>query len=109
HPNEVLKVGDEVKVKVLKFDRDKDRVSLGMKQLGEDPWENIERRYPAKTRLFGKVTNIADYGCFVEIEDGVEGLVHMSEMDWTNKNANPAKLVMLGQEVEVMILAIDEE
>lgn len=109
HPNEVLKVGDEVKVKVLKFDRDKDRVSLGMKQLGEDPWENIERRYPAKTRLFGKVTNIADYGCFVEIEDGVEGLVHMSEMDWTNKNIHPSKVVKLGDEVEVMVLEIDEE
>jgi len=93
----------------LKFDRERQRVSLGLKQLGADPWQNIARRYPANTRLFGKVTNIADYGCFVEIEEGVEGLVHVSEMDWTNKNVNPAKVVHVGQEVEVMVLDIDEE
>ena len=109
HPSEVVNIGDEVDVKVLKFDRERNRVSLGLKQLGEDPWTNITRRYPVGTRLFGKVTNIADYGCFVEIEEGVEGLVHVSEMDWTNKNVNPAKVVHLGQEVEVMILDIDED
>ena len=109
HPSEVVNVGDEIDVKILRFDRDKNRVSLGIKQLGADPWENIARRYPPKTRLFGKVTNIADYGCFVEIEDGVEGLVHVSEMDWTNKNVNPAKVVQIGDEVEVMVLDIDEE
>lgn len=109
HPSEVINIGDEVDVKVLKFDRERNRVSLGLKQLGEDPWADISRRYPVGTRLFGKVTNIADYGCFVEIEEGVEGLVHVSEMDWTNKNVNPAKVVVLGQEVEVMILDIDEE
>lgn len=109
HPNEVLKVGDEIKVKVLKYDRDKKRVSLGLKQLGEDPWLDIARRYPVGARLFGKVTNITDYGCFVQIEDGIEGLVHMSEMDWTNKNVHPAKLVQPGEEVEVMVLEIDEE
>ena len=97
------------KCAILKFDRERQRVSLGLKQLGEDPWQNIARRYPANTRLFGKVTNIADYGCFVEIEEGVEGLVHVSEMDWTNKNVNPAKVVHVGQEVEVMVLDIDEE
>lgn len=107
HPSEVLKVGDEVNVVILKFDADKKRVSLGLKQLGDDPWQDIERRYPVGTRLFGKVTNIADYGCFVEIETGIEGLVHMSEMDWTNKNVNPAKVVSVGQEVEVMVLEID--
>jgi small subunit ribosomal protein S1 len=107
HPSEVVKVGDEVEVRILKFDRS--RVSLGLKQLGADPWQNIARRYPPGTRVFGKVTNIADYGAFVEIEDGVEGLVHVSEMDWTNKNVNPAKVVHTGQEVEVMVLDVDEE
>ena len=109
HPSEVVKVGDEIDVRILKFDRERSRVSLGLKQLGADPWENIARRYPPNTRVFGKVTNIADYGAFVEIEDGVEGLVHVSEMDWTNKNVNPAKVVHTGQEVEVMVLDIDEE
>jgi small subunit ribosomal protein S1 len=109
HPSEVVKVGDEIEVRILKFDRERSRVSLGLKQLGADPWANIARRYPPNTRLFGKVTNIADYGCFVEIEEGVEGLVHVSEMDWTNKNVNPAKVVQIGQEVEVMVLDIDEE
>ena len=109
HPSEVVKVGDEVEVRILKFDRERSRVSLGLKQLGADPWENIARRYPPNTRVFGKVTNIADYGAFVEIEDGVEGLVHVSEMDWTNKNVNPAKVVQTGQEVEVMVLDCDEE
>ena len=109
HPSEVVEIGDEVMVKVLKFDRDRQRVSLGLKQMGEDPWVNISRRYPESTRVFGKVTNIADYGCFVEIEEGVEGLVHVSEMDWTNKNIHPSKLVNLGDEVEVMVLDIDEE
>jgi small subunit ribosomal protein S1 len=109
HPSEVVEIGQEVEVKVLKFDRERNRVSLGLKQLGEDPWENITRRYPVSTRLFGKVTNITDYGCFVEVEDGVEGLVHVSEMDWTNKNVAPSKMVAVGDEVEVMILDIDEE
>jgi small subunit ribosomal protein S1 len=109
HPSEVVEIGDEVTVKVLKFDRDRQRVSLGLKQMGEDPWVNISRRYPEGTRVFGKVTNIADYGCFVEIEEGVEGLVHVSEMDWTNKNIHPSKVVALGDEVEVMVLDIDEE
>ncbi|MGO9513478.1 MAG: 30S ribosomal protein S1 [Steroidobacteraceae bacterium] len=109
HPSEVVKVGEEIDVRILKFDRERQRVSLGLKQLGADPWQNIARRYPPNTRLFGKVTNIADYGCFVEIEEGVEGLVHVSEMDWTNKNVNPAKVVHVGQEVEVMVLDIDEE
>jgi small subunit ribosomal protein S1 len=109
HPSEVVKVGDEVEVRILKFDRERSRVSLGLKQLGADPWENIARRYPPGTRVFGKITNIADYGAFVEIEDGVEGLVHVSEMDWTNKNVNPAKVVHSGQEVEVMVLDVDEE
>ncbi len=109
HPSEVVQVGEEIEVRILKFDRERTRVSLGLKQLGADPWQNIARRYPPKTRLFGKITNIADYGCFVEIEEGVEGLVHVSEMDWTNKNVNPAKLVHIGQEVEVMVLDIDEE
>jgi small subunit ribosomal protein S1 len=108
-PSEVVNVGDEIDVKVLKFDRERQRVSLGLKQLGEDPWVDISRRYPVSTRLFGKVTNIADYGCFVEIEDGVEGLVHVSEMDWTNKNIHPSKVVHLGDEVEVVVLDIDEE
>ncbi|MCC7325475.1 MAG: 30S ribosomal protein S1 [Burkholderiales bacterium] len=109
HPSEVLAVGDEVTAKVLKFDQEKNRVSLGMKQLGEDPWVGLSRRYPQSTRLFGKVTNITDYGAFVEIESGIEGLVHVSEMDWTNKNIHPTKVVQLGDEVEVMILEIDED
>lgn len=109
HPSELINIGDELKVKVLRFDRDKNRVSLGLKQLGEDPWVNIARRYPAQSRIFGKITNITDYGCFVEIEEGVEGLVHMSEMDWTNKNVHPSKVVKSGEEVEVMILEIDED
>jgi len=109
HPSEVVKVGDEIDVRILKFDRERQRVSLGIKQLGADPWQNIARRYPANTRIWGKVTNIADYGCFVEIEEGVEGLVHVSEMDWTNKNVNPAKVVHVGQEIEVMVIDIDEE
>ena len=109
HPSEVVEIGDEVDVKILKFDRDKNRVSLGLKQMGEDPWANITRRYPEGQRLFGKITNIADYGAFVEIEDGVEGLVHVSEMDWTNKNVHPSKVVNLGDEVEVVVLDIDEE
>ena len=109
HPSEVVNVGDEIDVKILKFDRDRQRVSLGIKQLGDDPWHDLARRYPPHTRLFGKVTNIADYGCFVEIEEGVEGLVHVSEMDWTNKNVNPSKVVSIGEEVEVMVIEIDEE
>lgn len=109
HPGEIINVGDELKVKVLRFDRDKNRVSLGLKQLGEDPWVNIARRYPSSSRIFGKVTNITDYGCFVEIEEGVEGLVHMSEMDWTNKNVHPSKVVQSGEEVEVIVLEIDED
>ena len=109
HPNEVVQVGDEISVKVLKFDRDRTRVSLGLKQMGEDPWLDIARRYPEGARLSGKVTNLADYGCFVEIEEGVEGLVHVSEMDWTNKNVHPSKVVQVGDEVEVMVLDIDEE
>src|SRR5690606_3606762 len=109
HPSEVVHVGQELEVRVLKFDRERNRVSLGLKQLGADPWQDLARRYPPNTRLFGKVTNIADYGCFVEIEEGVEGLVHVSEMDWTNKNVNPSKVVHIGQEVEVMVLDIDEE
>ncbi len=109
HPSEVVDVGQEIDVKILKFDRERQRVSLGMKQLGDDPWKDLARRYPPQTRLFGKVTNIADYGCFVEIEDGVEGLVHVSEMDWTNKNVNPSRVVSVGEEVEVMVIEIDEE
>ena len=109
HPSEVLAVGDEVTAKVLKFDQEKNRVSLGLKQLGDDPWVGLSRRYPPSTRLFGKVTNITDYGAFVEIESGIEGLVHVSEMDWTNKNIHPTKVVQLGDEVEVMILEIDED
>jgi small subunit ribosomal protein S1 len=109
HPSEVVSVGQELEVKVLKFDRERNRVSLGLKQLGADPWADLARRYPPSTRLFGKVTNIADYGCFAEIEEGVEGLVHVSEMDWTNKNVNPHKVVQIGDEVEVMVLDIDEE
>jgi small subunit ribosomal protein S1 len=109
HPSEVVQVGQELEVKVLKFDRERNRVSLGLKQLGADPWEDLARRYPPGTRIFGRVTNIADYGCFVEIEEGVEGLVHVSEMDWTNKNVNPHKVVQIGDEVEVMVLDIDED
>ena len=109
HPSEVLEVGQEVEAKVLKFDQEKSRVSLGLKQLGEDPWDGLARRYPQGTRLFGKVTNLTDYGSFVEIEQGIEGLVHVSEMDWTNKNVHPSKVVQLGDEVEVMILDIDED
>ena len=109
HPSEVVQVGQELEAKVLKFDQDKNRVSLGLKQLGEDPWVGIARRYPQGTRLFGKVTNITDYGAFVEVEAGIEGLVHVSEMDWTNKNVDPRKVVTLGDEVEVMVLDIDEE
>ncbi len=109
HPSEVLAVGDELQAKILKFDQEKNRVSLGLKQLGEDPWVGISRRYPSTTRLFGKVTNLTDYGAFVEIEQGIEGLVHVSEMDWTNKNVHPSKVVQLGDEVEVMILEIDED
>lgn len=109
HPSECVEIGQEIKVKVLKYDKDKNRVSLGMKQMGEDPWQNIARRYPAGHRVFGKVNNLTDYGCFIEIEEGVEGLVHVSEMDWTNKNVNPSKVVQLGDEIEVMVLEIDEE
>ena len=109
HPSEVVQVGDEIDVKVLKFDRERNRVSLGIKQLGSDPWVDINDRYPEGARLQGRVTNLTDYGCFVEIEDGVEGLVHVSEMDWTNKNIHPSKVVNLGDEVEVMVLDIDEE
>jgi small subunit ribosomal protein S1 len=109
HPSEVLKIGDEIEAKVLRFDRERNRVSLGLKQLGDDPWVDLARRYPEGTRLFGKVTNITDYGAFVEIEEGVEGLVHVSEMDWTNKNVHPTKVVQVGDEVEVMVLDIDTE
>jgi len=109
HPSEVLTVGDEVEAKILKFDQEKNRVSLGIKQMGDDPWNGLARRYPQGTRLFGKVTNLTDYGSFVEIEQGIEGLVHVSEMDWTNKNVHPSKVVSLGDEVEVMILEIDEQ
>jgi small subunit ribosomal protein S1 len=105
----VVNVGDELEVRVLRFDRERNRVSLGLKQLGEDPWVNIARRYPNSTRVFGKVSNVTDYGCFVEIEPGVEGLVHVSEMDWTNKNVNPAKVVQVGDDCEVMVLDVDEE
>ncbi|MCB1626335.1 MAG: 30S ribosomal protein S1 [Xanthomonadales bacterium] len=109
HPSEVVEVGQELEVRVLRFDRERNRVSLGLKQLGDDTWVNIGRRYPATTRLFGKVSNVTEYGCFVELEPGVEGLVHVSEMDWTNKNVNPSKVVQIGDEVEVMVLDIDEE
>ena len=109
HPSEVVEVGQELDVRVLKYDRERNRVSLGLKQLGEDPWDNIARRYPSNMRMFGKVSNVTDYGAFVEIEPGVEGLVHVSEMDWTNKNVNPSKVVQVGDEVEVMILDVDEE
>ena len=109
HPSEVVNVGDELDVRVLKYDRERNRVSLGLKQLGEDPWDNITRRYPNGARLFGKISNVTDYGSFVEIEPGVEGLVHVSEMDWTNKNVNPSKMVQVGDEVQVMVLDVDEE
>ena len=109
HPSEIVSIGDEINVRVLKFDKEKTRVSLGLKQLNDDPWGGIERRYPEGTRVFGKVTNIADYGCFVEIEEGIEGLAHVSEMDWTNKNVSPSKIASLGDEGEVMILDIDKE
>jgi small subunit ribosomal protein S1 len=109
HPSEVVNIGDEITVQVLKFDKERQRVSLGLKQMGEDPWKDLARRYSDNARLFGKVTNVTDYGCFVEIEEGVEGLVHMSEMDWTNKNIHPSKMVQVGDEVEVMVLDIDEE
>ena len=109
HPSEVIEVGQEITAKILRFDQEKNRVSLGVKQLGEDPWVGLSRRYPANTRLFGKVTNLTDYGAFVEVEQGIEGLVHVSEMDWTNKNVHPSKVVSLGDEVEVMILEIDED
>ncbi len=109
HPSEVVTIGEEIEVQVLKFDKEKERVSLGLKQMGEDPWQDIARRYPNSSRLQGKITNITDYGCFVEIEEGVEGLVHMSEMDWTNKNVHPSKLVQVGEEVEVMVLEIDAD
>ncbi len=109
HPSEVVEVGAELDVRVLKYDRERNRVSLGLKQLGEDPWDNIARRYPSNTRVFGKVSNVTDYGAFVEIEPGVEGLVHVSEMDWTNKNVNPSKVVQVGDEMEVMVLDVDEE
>ncbi|WOG30194.1 30S ribosomal protein S1 [Endozoicomonas sp. 8E] len=109
HPSEIVNVGDEINVKVLKFDRDRNRVSLGLKQLGEDPWVAITKRFPEGTRVSGRITNLTDYGCFVELEEGVEGLVHVSEMDWTNKNIHPSKVVALGDEVEVQVLDIDEE
>ncbi len=109
HPSEVVEVGQELDVRVLKYDRERNRVSLGLKQMGEDPWDNIARRYPANTRAFGKVSNVTEYGAFVEIEPGVEGLVHVSEMDWTNKNVNPAKIVQVGDEVQVMVIDVDEE
>jgi len=109
HPSEIVNVGDEIDVKVLKFDRERNRVSLGLKQLGEDPWVAIKARYPENTRVMAKVTNLTDYGCFAELEEGVEGLVHVSEMDWTNKNIHPSKVVQVGDEVEVMVLDIDEE
>jgi small subunit ribosomal protein S1 len=109
HPSEVVTAGQEIVAKILKFDTEKNRVSLGLKQMGDDPWMGVNRRYPQGTRLFGKITNIADYGAFVELEPGIEGLVHVSEMDWTNKNVAPSKLVALGDEVEVMVLEIDED
>ncbi|HEY9036666.1 MAG TPA: 30S ribosomal protein S1 [Pseudomonadales bacterium] len=109
HPSEIVQVGEEIQVKILKFDRERNRVSLGLKQLGDDPWVSIKARYPEKSRVMARITNLTDYGCFAEIEEGVEGLVHVSEMDWTNKNIHPSKVVSLGQEVEVMILDIDEE
>ena len=109
HPSEILNIGDEIDARVLKFDKEKNRVSLGLKQLDEDPWVGLSRRSPIKTKVFGKVSNLTDYGAFIEIETGIEGLVHVSEMDWTNKNIHPSKAVQLGDEVEVMILEIDED
>ncbi len=109
HPSEIVEVGQEISVKVLRFDRDRNRVSLGLKQLGDDPWQDIVRRYPAGTRVKARITNLADYGCFAELEEGVEGLVHVSEMDWTNKNVHPSRVVQIGEEVEVQVLEIDEE
>jgi small subunit ribosomal protein S1 len=109
HPSEVVTAGQEITAKILKFDTEKNRVSLGLKQMGDDPWMGVNRRYPQATRMFGKITNIADYGAFVELEPGIEGLVHVSEMDWTNKNVAPNKIVSLGEEVEVMVLEIDED
>jgi len=109
NPSEIVNIGDEIEVKVLKFDRERNRVSLGLKQMGDDPWADLTRRFPEGTRLQGKITNLADYGCFVELEEGVEGLVHVSEMDWTNKNVHPSKLVNIGDEVDVVILDIDAE
>ena len=109
HPSEIVEVGQEIEIKVLKFDREKMRVSLGLKQLGEDPWHDIVQKYPEGARVKARVTNLTDYGCFAEIEEGVEGLVHVSEMDWTNKNIHPSKVVEIGDEVEVMILDIDED
>ena len=109
HPSEVVQIGDELEVKVLRFDKELNRVSLGLKQFGSDPWVDVARRYPLNSRFFGKVTNIAEYGCFIELEEGIEGLVHVSEMDWTNKNVHPSKVVQLGDEVEVMVLEIDQD
>ncbi|MDP4652266.1 MAG: 30S ribosomal protein S1, partial [Haliea sp.] len=109
HPSEIVEVGQEIDVKILKFDRERNRVSLGLKQLGEDPWVEITNRYPEGSRVKARITNLTDYGCFAELEEGVEGLVHVSEMDWTNKNVHPSKIVQLGDEVEVMVLDIDEE
>ena len=109
HPTDVVNIGEEISVKILRYDRERSRVSLGLKQLGEDPWVKISQRYPTGSRVTGKVTNIADYGCFAEIEEGVEGLVHVSEMDWTNKNVHPSKVVQLGDEIQVMVLDVDEE
>ena len=109
HPSEVVQIGDELEVKVLRFDKELNRVSLGLKQFGSDPWVDVARRYPLNSRFFGKVTNIADYGCFIELEEGIEGLVHVSEMDWTNKNISPNKVVEIGLEIEVMVLEIDQE
>ncbi|MCH8257488.1 MAG: S1 RNA-binding domain-containing protein, partial [Proteobacteria bacterium] len=109
HPSEIVDVGDEINIKILKFDRERNRVSLGLKQLGEDPWVAITKRYPENTRTMARVTNLTDYGCFAELEEGVEGLVHVSEMDWTNRNIHPSKVVQVGDEVEVMVLDIDEE
>jgi small subunit ribosomal protein S1 len=109
HPSEIVEVGQEIDVKILKFDRERNRVSLGLKQLGEDPWLEITGRYPEGSRVKAKITNLTDYGCFAELEEGVEGLVHVSEMDWTNKNVHPSKIVNLGDELEVMVLDIDEE
>jgi small subunit ribosomal protein S1 len=109
HPSEIVEVGQEIDVKILKFDRERNRVSLGLKQLGEDPWVDITNRYPENSRVMARITNLTDYGCFAELEEGVEGLVHVSEMDWTNKNVHPSKIVQLGDEVEVMVLDIDEE